>query len=120
MNWSPERLEREGIYMQHFGMRVDRPTLHLVERVYFPGDRRPDACTHEVYWMPLADEIRASRRHDEEEQRLGSHFGWLAPVGEHPCLALDVTEPMMGLVYTVQWKPLSRPEPVPAAAVSGA
>jgi nucleoside 2-deoxyribosyltransferase len=109
INYTQQQLDAEDIKEGYFNWRIDRPTLHFRTIVHLPAGFPPTGATHYVIFPPLPKELDDARRLEEEETRLKLTTVYSPDSsGQQQCdLELDVSLPILGLMYMIRWDPLN-------------
>jgi hypothetical protein len=87
------------------GWIINRPTRKFLLSVHFPVSFRPTVYDYKVRYAAVAPGMPSKMSHRDERNRLirpslkGSY-------GQRYVLSLEVDYPMIGLVYSLQWKPV--------------
>jgi hypothetical protein len=89
----------------YFGWTINRPTRKLRLRTYFPERLEPTDYGVEVRYASAAPGIPSVAYQLEEQGRL-ERPSLDGPDGGRYSLKLDVSYPMIGLVYILRWLPL--------------
>jgi hypothetical protein len=107
IDWSAAELSQHGITRQWFGWVVDRPTQSLHEWVVFPENHPPTGYDLEVNMVPLMQDIKDTRSHRLEAERLKECLQLTRLNESQYRMDLEVESPLIGLVYVMRWNPLS-------------
>jgi len=90
-------------YNDYFAWHINRPTKHLRLRVTFPEYWKPSRTDSKVF-MAKASGFPASNEQREEYRRI--KFNLVGPEVGRYYLELEVSYPMIGLIYIASWEPI--------------
>lgn len=92
----------------YFAWNINRPTRRLVIRIYFPEAAKPTIYGARAQYASASG---LPSRTDHHKEQLGGHLKtrMRGPFGGQYVLELTVDQPMVGLIYMLQWTPSPRP-----------
>jgi hypothetical protein len=102
-----EDLARRTTPYEYVGWTISRPTRRISVTVCFPPNLQPEEPDLEVRIQGAAPGTVTQRHHEEEENGLRQSYpkaGWTTD-GRYE-LMLEVSYPVLGLIYFLRWKKL--------------
>ncbi|NUM43631.1 MAG: hypothetical protein HUU38_02910 [Anaerolineales bacterium] len=102
---NPDEISRRKDSTDYFGWHINRPTRKFTLQIYFPPERIPQQFHPYVRYAKAAgnpsDQIPS-----EEEKKLKTPT--LSRVGDRYVLTLQIDYPLSGLIYMLEWNPVSK------------
>lgn len=110
INLSSAELENRQTPYDYFSWSISRPTNKFCLRVHFPGF--PNQFLPEIYSAEVryasASGLPSSHIHHKETSNLRGPFLKESDGGRRVC-TLDISHPVIGLLYSLRWQPLGKP-----------
>lgn len=98
-----ELMQRESEF-DYFGWNINRPTHKFSLKIYFPEHAKPDWYRTIVHYASTSG-FPSNRLQEKEQKRLPIPK-IKGPEGNQYMLNLEIDFPMIGLIYTIRWKPI--------------